>query len=290
MVFTSTFLRAFALASIISTAVATSDGPITGPTVNVIANSPTKRTLSSIQARRDARDAHLGPRAPQPSTNAERFKRGLQPISPTRRSGVARRATPSSMPCPALTSNQGTIAVSRQDNGAPLGFISSIYTASELYTFTPNVASAQVFQIPTNAPYVDNFAIQAVAGPDPANPFLGSVCGSQGCVLNDGQTGYTYFTGATEIPAGSTPSMAGTTSLAQIGYVAGTETDMFSINCLSLAFSSVWINADGSTPATTSFYYDPSGDWLGQIGDVQAFDNAFGDGAYDVILTFVPTV
>ncbi|KAK4704683.1 hypothetical protein P7C70_g1523, partial [Phenoliferia sp. Uapishka_3] len=279
MVFTSTFLRALALASIISTVVATDDRPITGVPLKAFANTPTKRTLSSIQARRDARDAHLGPRAPLPSTNAERFKRGLQPMSPTRRSGgellrtrlegeayqthnmqfitVARRATPSSMPCPALTSNQGTISVTRQDNGVPMGFISNVYDDQFSYTFTPNVASAQVFQIPTNAPYVDNFAIQAVGGPDPANPFLGSVCGSQGCVLNDGQTGYTYFSGATEVPAGSTPQTSGTTSLSVgLGYNPGTETDMFSINCLSLVFSSVWINFDGTTPATTSFYYD----------------------------------
>lgn len=227
--------------------------------------------------------------APSPAptkriTNAERLRRHLPLLPPTRRTGaLSPRAS-----CVPLADGRGTIQVRRASNGNVLGYIRKAFDGQNSYTFSSNVLDALTVKLSSTSISSGAQEISAVAGPDPAHPLIGAVGGSGGYNFNPGQLGYAYLSGTGHTPANSPPSSTAGHSIQSLGYNAPAESTIWFVDCLTLDITAQWTNADGSRPAT-SLFYDPPVDFVGLIGDFNKFVSTFpGEGAYLVTLHFIP--
>ncbi|KAJ7116361.1 hypothetical protein C8R44DRAFT_792296 [Mycena epipterygia] len=216
-------------------------------------------------------------------TNAERLRRGLSPLPPSR---FAPRARPSPRPC-TLPSTPGYIKVTKP-NGNAVGYISNEFDGQRSYTVTTSQSTAlQVTLQPSSSPFGAPFNILAINGPDVAHPYLGAVGASSGYHFSPGQLGSAYLAGTGASPANSPPSSSAGTSMRSLGYKAPGESEIWSMNCRSGVITAQWTNADSSQPATTIFY-DPSVNYLGLTSDLGVLNGHFGEGAYAVKFAFVP--
>jgi len=215
-------------------------------------------------------------------TNAYRLKRGMHLVPPSRRTrGDALYPRASCVP---LTSNTGVISVTKLSTGTLLGYIRKTFDNQKSYTYGP-IDNALTVALPSSSPFGSAFDITAVNGPDPSHPLVGAVGGSGGYDFT--KDGYAYLAGTGHTNANSPPSTVGH-SIQSLGYDAPSESQFWSIDCLTLQLSAQWTNVDGSQPPT-SLFYDTAVDFLGLVGDIGKFDSKFpGEGTSLVGFTFVP--
>ncbi|KAJ2916699.1 hypothetical protein MD484_g3676, partial [Candolleomyces efflorescens] len=230
------------------------------------------------------------PTIPTPTrrvTNAERLRRGISLLPPTRRSGTLRaRAS-----CIPLSNGVGKIQVRRTSDNVVLGYIRNTYDGQNSYTYG-TLANSLTVQLGSTDSTVVGGAIEitAINGPDANYPRIGSVGGSAGYNFNSGQLGYTYLSGTGHTPANSPPSFSAGHSIQSLGYNAPAESTVWFVNCLTGAITAQWTNTDGSQPST-SIFYDAAVDFLGLIGDFNKFVETFpNEGAYTVSLHFIPDI
>ncbi|KAJ7178846.1 hypothetical protein C8R43DRAFT_472035 [Mycena crocata] len=221
-------------------------------------------------------------------TNAERLRRGLPLLPPSRRSpGYKPRPRPSQRPCVPLSSTWGYVEVTKAD-GTAAGYIRKTFDDQNSYTLTPSKSSALQVKLPSSSPFTGPFNILGINGPDKKHPYLGAVGGSSGYHFAHGQLGSAYLAGTGASPANSPPSSRAGTSLQALGYNGPAESQIWSMDCKTRGLSAQWTNTDLSQPATTIFY-DPVVDYLGITSDLEVFNGHFGsEGAYAVTFTFIP--
>jgi len=87
--------------------------------------------------------------------------------------------------------------------------------------------------------------------------------------------------------AGLPPSGTAGTSIQTLGYNGPSESQVWMINC-ELNITAQWTNVDSTQPVTILFY-DPIVNYLGATGDVNLYNSDFGDGAYAVTFTYIPS-
>ncbi|KAJ7039563.1 hypothetical protein C8F04DRAFT_1085704 [Mycena alexandri] len=216
-------------------------------------------------------------------TNAERLRRGLSPLPPTRRDKLNPR--PSPQPCGPLSSSWGYIAVTESDGGF-IGYIRQTFNAQQVYTVTTSKSSALEVTLPSTSPYSGPFNILAVNGQDKRHPYLGAVGGESGYHFSHGHSGSAYLSGTGASPANSPPSSSAGTSMQSIGYKGPAESQIWSMDCKTKVITAQWTNTDSSQPETTIFY-DAVEKYLGLTSDLDAF-NVGPEDAYGVTFTFVP--
>ncbi|KAF6758807.1 hypothetical protein DFP72DRAFT_844621 [Ephemerocybe angulata] len=216
-------------------------------------------------------------------TNAERLRRHLPLLPPTRRHGAL---TPRAS-CVPLTDGTGILQVRLAVNGAVKGYISKVYDGQNSYTVSTlqDALTVDLSSTSLSGP----LEISAVDGPDASRPLIGAVGGSGGFNFASGQVGYTYLSGTGHTPANSPPSSTAGSSLNEFGYTGPVESTIWFVNCLSLEVTAQWTNDDGSQ-FPTSVFYDPGVDYVGLVGDFNAFTSTFPtEDAYLVTLHFIPT-
>ncbi|KAJ6631024.1 hypothetical protein B0H10DRAFT_704360 [Mycena sp. CBHHK59/15] len=223
-------------------------------------------------------------------TNSDRMRRGLPPLPPTRiRSALEDRLQPrtSPIPCSPLSNTLGYVQVTKSD-GTAAGYISKTFDDQRSYTLTTSLSAALQVILPSLSPFDGPIDILASNGPDAAHPYLGAVGGSGGYTFGPGIGGYSYMSGTGASSPNSPPSSSAGTSIQSLGYNAPSESQIWSIDCLTRQISAQWTNTDSSQPAT-SLFYDPLVDFLGLTSDLDTFNDDFVDeGAYAVTFTFVP--
>ncbi|KAJ7183126.1 hypothetical protein C8R46DRAFT_1066001 [Mycena filopes] len=219
-------------------------------------------------------------------TNAERLRRGLSPLAPTRRDrGSKPNPRPSAQPCVPLSSSWGHIAVTGPDNNF-IGYVRQTFNPQQAYTLTTSKISALEIALPSTSPYGGPFNILALNGQDNRHPYVGAVGGNGGYHFSHGQRGSAYLTGTDAVPANSPPSSSAGTSMQSIGYTGPAESQIWSMDCKTRVISGQWTNTDSSQPETTIFY-NAAGKYLGLTSDLNAFNIGPGS-AYSVTFTFIP--
>ncbi|KAF7330333.1 hypothetical protein MVEN_02471600 [Mycena venus] len=218
--------------------------------------------------------------------NADRFRRGLPPLPPTRRtSGYRPKPRPSERPCVPLSSTWGRIEVTKAD-GSVAGYIRKEFDPQHAYTLTTSMSSALQVNLPSTSPFDGPFNIITTNGQDNGHPYLGAVGGGKGYHLGHGQRGSAYLAGTGASPANSPPSSGAGTSMQSIIYNAPGESQIWSMACETREISAQWTNSDFSQPATIIFY-DTVEKYLGLTSDLEAF-NVGPQDAHAVTFTFVP--
>ncbi|KAJ7459349.1 hypothetical protein FB451DRAFT_1272561 [Mycena latifolia] len=221
---------------------------------------------------------------PKKATNAERFRRGLGPLPPTRRdrNKLSPRASP--VPCTRLSNNVGTLQVRRVSDGEKLGYVSDRFNADNAYRVHRRPGAALLVTVPPVAPFGTAINLIAARAPDSGHPFLGAVSNGQGD-LGEGEVGAAYLSGTSSVHGNSPPSSSAGTSLTLPNH-GGAESQLWTLNCQTRQVTAQWTNADGSRPPTTIFY-DPASKTLGLTGDLPAFKAGVSRRAFEVTLTFL---
>ncbi|KAJ6585918.1 hypothetical protein B0H19DRAFT_1111017 [Mycena capillaripes] len=217
-------------------------------------------------------------------TNAERLRRGMSPLPPTRRSsGIRPRTSP--VPC-GLGSASGIIQISRASDGGLLGYIRKTFDGQKSYTYG-TLENALVVTLPAS-PGNGAFDLVATNGPDAVHNNVGAVGGSGGFNFNPGSLGYAYLAGTGHSDANAPPSSNAGTSIQSLGYTGPAESQIWSLDCNTRALTAQWTNTDSTNP-TTQLFYDPAVDFVGLVGDFDKFTSTFPtEGAILVTATFVP--
>ncbi|KAJ7166980.1 hypothetical protein C8R46DRAFT_1219358 [Mycena filopes] len=213
-------------------------------------------------------------------TNADRFRRGLGPLPPTRRNKLSPRASP--VPCTRLSNNIGTLQIKRVSDGEKLGYISRSFNRRNEYTLDSIPAGALEVVVPPTATSGGLINLIAVNPPDPAHGFLGAVDDGRGG-LGSGEAGVAILSGTSSVRANSPPSSSAGTSLTEKRRHGGVESQIWTMNCQTRQITVQWTNADGSHPQTIIFY-EPKRRYLGLTGDLEAVSRD----AVAVTVTFVP--
>ncbi|KAF8191020.1 hypothetical protein K438DRAFT_1970767 [Mycena galopus ATCC 62051] len=91
--------------------------------------------------------------------------------------------------------------------------------------------------------------------------------------------------GTADLNANSPPSSIGN-SIQSLGYDAPAESQIWSLDCNTLALTAQWTNTVSTNP-TTNLFYGPPVNFLALVGHLTAFTNNYDDGAYLVTATFV---
>ncbi|KAJ7469310.1 hypothetical protein B0H11DRAFT_1920537 [Mycena galericulata] len=120
-------------------------------------------------------------------TNAERFRRGLPPLPPTRRD--SRNALMTRQSCRPLSNQRGVIKVTAVDTGASMGYISDTYDGQNSYTIAASLVYAATFSWASSTPFYGPSGLTVINGPDPNYPAFGAVGGSAGYRLAPGSYG-----------------------------------------------------------------------------------------------------
>ncbi|KAJ7104932.1 hypothetical protein C8R44DRAFT_858714 [Mycena epipterygia] len=216
---------------------------------------------------------------PKKETNADRFRRGLGPLPPTRRDRNKLSSRASAVPCTRLSNNVGRIQI-RRLAGDKIGFVGDRYNDDDAYRVRARRAALSV-TVPPVTPFGGAIDLIAVNPPDSSNPYFGAVSNGLGN-LGAEEAGFAYLSGiSNSVRSNSPPSFNAGTSLTLNGH-GGVETQIWTMNCQTHEITAQWINADGSQPPTTIFY-DPRGKFLGLTGNLGAVD----PDAFPVTITFV---
>jgi len=210
------------------------------------------------------------------TTNAERFARGLPPLSPKRKaSGTesAKRSTISpSLYSPSLYS--GSIKVSKT-NGDAVGFMSKDLQ-SGLYTLDTSVDNTLAVTFTTKASGTsDQIEIRDASNHRISSPYIGGVIPSGGN-LGPGSANYVQIVGVDHTNSGALPASS-------IGN-GGIESSIWTYDSSTNKIAAQWINYDSSSP-TTSIYYDPTaGGSFALTGDGELYQAAHPS-AYPVVFS-----
>ncbi|KAJ6542524.1 hypothetical protein DFH09DRAFT_1392154 [Mycena vulgaris] len=220
------------------------------------------------------------PPQPKKATNAERFRRGLGPLPPTRRDRNKLSPRASTLPCTRLSNNLGTLEVRRLSDGERMGYVSERFNSIDAYTVHRRPRAALRVAVPPVTPFGSVISLIGANPPDSSYPYFGAVSNGEGN-LGGGQAGVAYISGTSGVRANSPPSLGAGTSLILPNH-GGIESQIWTMNCQTRKITPQWTNSDGSQSPTTLFY-DPVDDLLGLTGDLQAFNSAVSHGAYEVV-------
>jgi len=222
-----------------------------------------------------------------PSTNAERFARGLPPAPPRRRHnhhGPSRTRTCSPSPLPPVT-YRGVIQVLAAADNSVLGFIAD---DPNYWTplLTPDQASALVvsFTLPNGATsgstldltaMVKTFSLLGVTeGRDSTSPDFAA-----------GSFNYGYIGGTTHTNPNATPQSVSSYFADTSGLAKPSESAIWSIDLTTGALTVQWVNSDGSKP-TTILFVQSNHAYVG--GDPDAFHSRFPAPVVPVHFKFIP--
>ncbi|KAJ6494266.1 hypothetical protein C8R45DRAFT_1095207 [Mycena sanguinolenta] len=185
--------------------------------------------------------------------------------------------------------NVGTLQIRRLSDGEKIGYLSQKYNRENAYTVHPRPGAALNVVAPPLAPFGVAIDLIGSNAPDSGHLFLGAVDDGQGN-LGTGEAGGAMLSGTTGVRGNSPPSSNAGTSLTLTGH-GGSESQIWTMNCQTRQITAQWTNTDGSQPHTTIFY-DPApkrrDSFLGLTGDLQAFNAAVSEDAYEVTITFIP--
>jgi hypothetical protein len=221
-----------------------------------------------------------------PSTNAERFARGLPPAPPRRRHNhhsPSRTHTCSPSPLPPVT-YRGVIQVF--DGLNSLGFLAD----NTYYTpfLTPDLASAYVvsFTLPNGATtgstldltaQVKTFTLLGVSqGRDNTSPDFAP-----------GSFNYGYIGGTTHTAPNATPQSVSSFFADSTGLAKPSESAVWSVDLTTGALTVQWVNTDGSKPTTFTFV-QANFAYVG--GDPDAFHSRFPAPMIPVTFKFIPII
>ncbi|KAJ7616950.1 hypothetical protein DFH06DRAFT_1238213 [Mycena polygramma] len=242
-----------------------------------------------------ATDAKAGDSEPlalhaEKETNADRFRRGLGPLPPTRRVSDHRELRvdprPSSQPCTRLSNNVGTLRIRRLSTGKDIGYLSARSNHEKAYTVGGR-RLALLVAVPPTTPFGAAINLIAANPEDSRYPFLGAVENGHGN-LGPGEAGVAILAGvASAVRSGGTPSSTAGTSLTLAGH-GGIETQIWTMNCQTRQITAQWTNPDGSHPRSTIIFFDPDREFLGLTGDLGASKAAVSDRIFPVTMIFVP--
>ncbi|KAJ6568659.1 hypothetical protein B0H19DRAFT_1065472 [Mycena capillaripes] len=213
-------------------------------------------------------------------TNAERFRRGLGPLPPTRRDRNNLSPRASVVPCMHLSNNLGILEIRSVSDGNKIGYLGVRFNRQNAYTVHPRPRAALRVAVPPIAPFGVAITLIAANPPDSGHPYLVAVGNGQES-LGLGEAGFAILSGGSSVRGHSPPSSSAGTSLTLNGH-GGIESQIWTMNCETRRVTAQWTNADGGQPPTTIFY-DPIRKFLGLTGDLQAFNAAVSEGAYAVV-------
>ncbi|KAJ7640046.1 hypothetical protein DFH06DRAFT_1334957 [Mycena polygramma] len=198
-------------------------------------------------------------------TNAERFRRGLGPLPPTRRDRNDLSPRASAAPCTRLSNNVGTLQVRRVSDGNTIGYLSKHLNRENAYTVHKGPGDALRFTVPPATPFGKAINLIA-AGAPPGFEYLGAVEDGQGN-LGSGEAAVAIL--AATMQGTRPPSFSAGTSLTLDG-LGGIETQIWKLNCLTRQILAQWTNSDSSQPVITIFF-DEVRDLLALTGDLEAY-------------------
>ncbi|KAJ7215213.1 hypothetical protein B0H12DRAFT_1242040 [Mycena haematopus] len=188
-----------------------------------------------------------------------------------------------------MSSNTGTLQIRKISDGEKIGYIGQKFNSQNAYTVHPRPEAALSVVVPPLAPFGVAINLIAANAPDSRHLFLGAVDDGQGN-LGIGEAGVAMLSGTTGVPGNSPPSSSAGTSLTLTGH-GGSESQIWTMNCQTRQITAQWTNADRSQPSTRIFY-DPApkrrDSFLGLTGDLEAFNAAVSEDAYEVAITFIP--
>ncbi|CAE6436450.1 unnamed protein product [Rhizoctonia solani] len=277
-----------------------------------VAAQPGKRAPSlnpPLSTLHEVKWEELPPAPIEALTNAKRFARGLPPLNPRRRNpnrGVdhgavhARRATPvasaprSETSPVARTLNKCKILVKNTSTGQELGYISKNWNKYAEYgpleSSQDNALEVSFSASPDTR--TDRIDLLATNGKSPAHPFLGAAVGygSSDENLGAGSPNYLVLVGATQTPAGSSPSNEANNSFSEVSNVeSASESAIWSYDPSSRVFTAEWVNTDGSSVNAHILWADQEeNDLFTLTGDADAFRTTYSIDAPEVSLTCVP--
>ncbi|KAI5464365.1 hypothetical protein BGZ63DRAFT_401320 [Mariannaea sp. PMI_226] len=211
------------------------------------------------------------------------------PVTTTSTSAPA--TTTTTGPCPTYPQT-GKIKVYNTDNTL-LGYVRNFYDGQRSLT-VGTLAQALEVQLSWDGDACANptdisLPMQNLQDADAsAHNHVGLVGGSGGYSFRSGAVGYAYMAGSAYTSPNSPPQYVGN-SIQSLGYNAPSESSVWTFDSSSGALSLKWTNAAGgpTAPNPATIAYDPLGDYLFGTGDIDAFNSAFGEGAYAVSFVFV---
>ncbi|KAF7355927.1 hypothetical protein MVEN_00921800 [Mycena venus] len=210
-------------------------------------------------------------------TNADRFRRGLGPLPPKRRDRSNIQPRASAVPCVQLSNNIGMLQIRRLSDGKRIGYIGTRFNRENAYTICRRPRAALRVAVPPVTPLGGAINLIAANAPDSGTPVSRSSRRWPRIAILSGTSG---------VRANSPPTLSAGTSLTLRGH-GGVESQIWIMNCQTHQVTAQWINPDGARPRTTIFY-DPARNLLGLTGDLQAFNTAVSQDAFEVTTTFIP--
>ncbi|KAJ7099297.1 hypothetical protein B0H15DRAFT_796979 [Mycena belliarum] len=212
-------------------------------------------------------------------TNAERLRRGLPPLSPTRRALV---------PLIDTGSNLGCIAACYPD-GRLLGYIRSSYGSSRMYTHTPLTDQALMVSLPSLPPFSGAIDLRALNAVDSAHPFVGAASGSNSHNTKPGSISWSFVTGSNHVAI-----VNANTPMQVVGNGRGTttksESQIWFLDPTTLQLTVTWTNNDYSQLYPTPIFFNPSADGFYLTGDYSVFDSLVHDGQFLVVRIFLKSL
>ncbi|EKM50878.1 uncharacterized protein PHACADRAFT_103818 [Phanerochaete carnosa HHB-10118-sp] len=180
-------------------------------------------------------------------TNGERMRRGLPPKKPHFRRAAG---TP---PRPLLSRN-----------GNEFGEYGYTTTRDDALTVTINNCTGSPFGIVSSNGYQAYSYIGGISGYANDSPDL-----------RDGSSNYVYIGGVTETDPLATPQNIDNSFTAATEIQEAAESAIWSFRNGGDGLRAQWVNSDGSTPTNRLVYVPDEGVFV-LVGDVAAFENAFG--------------
>jgi len=198
---------------------------------------------------------------------------------------------------PSNTSSQseytGNIEVYDFATNAPIGFISVLPNTYGEYTITNDASEYLEVAMPKlqnnrNVPRDTGIAynIYATNGPyEKSYLYVGAIEGyaSSSADLEPGSYNYAYIGGTKQTSRGSS-KYPGNSFTATTGHRESSQSAIWNVDFDSLLMTPQWVNSDGSKPYVAAGILE---DTLFLTGDLDAFENAFGD-ATQVYFVFAP--
>ncbi|KAJ7099300.1 hypothetical protein B0H15DRAFT_944712 [Mycena belliarum] len=227
-------------------------------------------------------------------TNAERLRRGLPPLPPTRRAPGALRPRASPLPPPVptvcrpapgvtVTSTVGFIAVCYPD-GTLLGYVRKSYGRSNMYTHTPSTDQALMISLPSLPPFSGAIDLTALNAVDSAHPFVGASFASNSQNTKPGVLSWSYVTGSNHVNANTPMQVVGNGR----GITSRSESQIWSLDPTTLQLTATWTNNDYSQRYPTPILFNPAAEGFYLTGDYSVFDRLVHDGQFLVDFVYVP--
>ncbi|KAJ7099299.1 hypothetical protein B0H15DRAFT_819798 [Mycena belliarum] len=264
------------------------DFPLPAGSENELLNFTQSLSERTLLGRAIARE--VAPEVRIRETNADRLRRGLPPLPPTRRAPGALRPRASPLPpvptvcrpAPGVTSTIGYIAACYPD-GTLLGYIRTSYGRSDMYTHTPSTNEALIVSLPSLPPFSGAIDLRALNAADSVNSFVGAADGSNGGSFKPDILSWAFITGSNHVNANTPMQLVGNGR----GFTES-ESQIWSLNPTTLQLTARWTNVDLSQLYPTPIFFNPDADGFYLTGDYAVFDRDIYEGQMLVDFVYVP--